>query len=98
MKIRWTVAARQDRAEIIEYIAIENPLAALKMDELFSAAADRLKDFPKIGRTGRIAGTRELFPHSSYRLVYEIEGDTVWVLTVVHTARQWPPAAESEAT
>ena len=38
------------------------------------------------------AGTRELIPHESYRLVYEIEGTTVWVLALVHTARQWPPA------
>lgn len=94
MKVRWTAAARQDRDEIVEYIAIENPLAALKMDELFSEAAGRLKTFPKLGRTGQIPGTRELYPHGSYRLVYEIEGDTVWVLTLVHTARQWPPAAE----
>jgi len=24
-------------------------------------------------------------------LVYEIYGDTVWVLAVIHTKRQWPP-------
>ena len=34
---------------------------------------------------------RELIPHESYRLVYEIERETVWVLALVHTARQWPP-------
>jgi mRNA-degrading endonuclease RelE of RelBE toxin-antitoxin system len=28
---------------------------------------------------------------SSYRLVYEIDGDTIWILTLVHTKRQWPP-------
>lgn len=82
MKVRWTAAARQDRDEIVEYIAIENPLAALKMDEFFSEAASKLKTFPKLGRTGQIPGTRELFPHSSYRLVYEINDDCVWVLTV----------------
>jgi plasmid stabilization system protein ParE len=35
-------------------------------------------------------GTRELIPHESYRLVYEVEGDTVWILALVHTARMWP--------
>ena len=43
-----------------------------------------------MGGTGKISGTRELIPHESYRLVYEIDGGTVWVLALVHTARQWP--------
>jgi plasmid stabilization system protein ParE len=61
------------------------------MDELFSEAAARLATYPKMGGTGKISGTRELIPHESYRLVYEIDGGTVWVLALVHTARQWPP-------
>jgi toxin ParE1/3/4 len=61
------------------------------MDVLFSSAAARLASHPKLGRPGKIPGTRELIPHENYRLVYEIEGDAVWVLALVHTARQWPP-------
>jgi plasmid stabilization system protein ParE len=38
-----------------------------------------LADHPQLGRPGQISGTRELIPHESYRLVYEIEGETVWV-------------------
>lgn len=64
------------------------------MDALFGVASRRLADFPQLGRIGVIPGTRELIPHESYRLVYEIEGDTVWVLALVHTARQWPPVRE----
>lgn len=91
MKARWTPEAEQDRIEIIEYIAGDNPRAALRMDELFGEAAARLAGFPHMGRTGKIAGTRELIPHENYRLVYQIEDETVWVLTLVHTSRQWPP-------
>ena len=47
------------------------------MDELFSDAATQLADFPELGRPGKVAGARELIPHENYRLVYEIEGDTV---------------------
>ena len=43
------------------------------------------------GRAGKIAVTRELIPHESYRLVYEVEGEIIWVLALVHTARMWPP-------
>ena len=35
--------------------------------------------------------TLELIPHEHYRLVYEIESDTAWILALVHTSRQWPP-------
>lgn len=91
MKVLWTLSAEQDRADIVELIANDNPLAAIRMDELFSAAVGRLAEHPLLGRTGQIPGTRELIPHESYRLVYEVRADTVWILTLVHTARLWPP-------
>ena len=33
-----------------------------------------------LGKPGKIPGTRELIPHESYRLVYQIDGETVWIL------------------
>ncbi|WP_373921566.1 type II toxin-antitoxin system RelE/ParE family toxin [Pseudomonas sp. BMW13] len=42
----------QDRLDIWEYIATENPRAAVHMDELFSAAVASLADFPDKGRLG----------------------------------------------
>ena len=43
-----------------------------------------------------IPGTREWIPHASYRLVYEVDEDhgAVWILALVHTARQWPPVPQ----
>ena len=92
MRVIWTPEAQQDRADVWDYIAADSPRAAARMDELFSDAATRLSDHPKLGRHGKIESTRELIPHESYRLVYEISGETVWLLALVHTARQWPPA------
>lgn len=91
MKVVWTPEARQDRIDIWTFIAADNPAAAARMDDLFGNAAASLCDLPTRGRAGLVAGTRELIPHESYRLVYEIDKDTVWVLAIVHTARQWPP-------
>lgn len=90
MRVFWATAAEQDRADIIDYIGQDNPLAAIRMDELFAKAAARLAEHPLLGRTGKIPGTRELIPHESYRLVYEVDGDIVWILALVHTARLWP--------
>lgn len=61
------------------------------MDERFAAAAARLAEHPLMGKEGLITGTREWIAHESYRLVYEVLGDTVWILALVHTARLWPP-------
>lgn len=92
----WAAEAEQDRDDTWETIAADNPLAAARMDQLFTEAAAKLADFPMLGHTGKILGTRELIPHESYRLVYEIaiEENTVWVLALVHTARQWPPVKD----
>lgn len=91
MRVLWTPEALQDRADVWDYIAADNPRAAARIDALFSEAAARLTEYPKQGRAGKISGTRELIPHESYRLVYEIANETVWILALVHTARQWPP-------
>lgn len=60
------------------------------MDRLFSEAVAGLAAFPMLGHEGDIPGTRELTPHRRYRLVYEIVDDTIWILVVIHTAREWP--------
>ena len=95
MRVLWTPEAEQDRIDIWDYIAADNPTAAVRMDELFSTATTRLVEHPKLGKAGKIAGTRELVVHENYRFVYEIVQDIVWILTLVHTARMWPPAEKS---
>jgi toxin ParE1/3/4 len=90
VNVIWTPEALQDRADIWDYIAADNVRAAARMDKFFSDAAAKLANHPKLGLTGKTHGTRELVPHKSYRLVYEISADTVWLLALVHTARQWP--------
>ncbi len=96
MRVLWTPQAEQDRDQIWDHIAADNPSAAAWMELLFSEAAAKLAEFPMLGHVGKILGTRELIPHESYRLVYEIATDesSVWVLALVHTARQWPPVME----
>lgn len=87
MKVFWATAAQRDRADIFDYISQDSPLAAIRMDELFADTAARLADHPRLGKAGLIPGTRELIPHESYRLVYEVQGEKVWILALVHTAR-----------
>ena len=97
MRVIWTPEAQQDRADVWDHVAADNPRAAARMDELFSDAAARLAEHPQLGRPGKIPATRELIPHESYRLVYEIDPQAVCVLALAQTARQWPPAREPGA-
>jgi addiction module RelE/StbE family toxin len=90
MELFWAPEAIQDRDEIYDYIEANNPAAALTLDELFLEKAALLTTRPGLGRTGRIAGTRELVAHRNYILLYDLADDVVRVLRVLHTARQWP--------
>jgi addiction module toxin, RelE/StbE family len=94
VRVVWTPEAQQDRTDVWDYIAADNPRAAARMDELFSDSATWLAQHPHRGKPGRIPGTRELILHESYRLVYEIDAEIVWILTLVHTARLWPPVRD----
>lgn len=93
MKVIWASSAEQDRADIIEFISLDNPTAVILMDELFAEAALRLEDHPLLGKPGQISETRELIPHANYRLIYEVQEDQVRILALVHTARLWPTAS-----
>ena len=90
MKLFWTREAIQDRENIYDYIEGDNPAAALAMDDVFSSSASRLTEHPEMGRIGRVANTRELIAHQNYILVYDVTGDQVRVLRVLHAARKWP--------
>ncbi|MBK4717141.1 type II toxin-antitoxin system RelE/ParE family toxin [Tenebrionibacter intestinalis] len=95
MKVLWTAEALQDRTAIWEYLVERNPQAAVELDERFSESASRLAEHPQMGVGGQINGTRELVPHEHYRLIYELdeERETVWIVTLIHTARCWPPVS-----
>jgi toxin ParE1/3/4 len=94
MGLFWTPEAIEDRDNIYDHIEADSPAAALDLDELFEEKASLLVEHPDLGRLGRITGTRELVVHRNYILIYDVIGDLVRVLNVVHAARQWPPIRE----
>jgi addiction module RelE/StbE family toxin len=91
LKLRWTARANAQLARLIDRIGLDDPRAADRMDERVVRKATLLIDNPYLGRRGRRDGTRELVAHPSYLLIYDVRGDTVRILRVLHTARRWPP-------
>lgn len=86
----WKPTAIADRKSITAYIAQDNPTAAIEMGDMLMQKAAQLDQHPKLGRTGRVTGTRELVVHPNYILIYRIVGESVEVLRVKHAAQKWP--------
>ena len=75
---------------IEDYIAHDNPAAAIDMWLSIDDQVSKLTDpnFPR--RRGRVPGTLELVAHPNYLVVFEQTLDTVLVLEVLHVAMQYP--------
>lgn len=91
MRVRWTRRALREQDEAFEWIVSENAQAAREVIERTYAATRLLADNPRMGRPGKIAGTRELVvSRTPYVVVYRVAQDEVQVLAVIHQARAWP--------
>ncbi|MDQ2704662.1 MAG: type II toxin-antitoxin system RelE/ParE family toxin [Pseudomonadota bacterium] len=96
MKLVWTNRAKNDLADVASYIWADNPAAARKIRSRIERVAVYPESQPFMGRMGAVAGTREAIPHPSCRIVYQVTGETVFILRVVHTARRWPPVEDED--
>jgi toxin ParE1/3/4 len=77
--------------EISERIAVDNLAAATRVIERIRTAVERLREFPGIGRPGRVADTRELvIAGTPYIVPYRVVSDVVQIITVLHSAQRWP--------
>jgi toxin ParE1/3/4 len=92
--VHWLPTADQNRADQLDYIAQRNPIAAIGLDEEIERQTDMLREQPKLGRPGRVTGTRELVISATpYILVYRLtDNSRVEVLRLLHSSQQWPPA------
>jgi toxin ParE1/3/4 len=86
----WTQHALDDIHTIHDFIARDSSRAAEALAERLLTATERLASFPE---SGRIVpefpeiGYREIIV-SSYRVVHRVEGNTVWIIAVVHGRRR----------
>ena len=91
MRVRWLRTARANLQVEAEYIAQDNPAAAENMLLKILQAVERLKTNPRLGRAGRVAGTRELVVSGTpYIIPYRVRGGCVEIIRVFHGARRWP--------
>jgi len=92
MKIIWSPLAIDRTSEITEYIAQDNPTAAINwVDTLF----DKVSLLISSPKTGRIVpethrdDIRELI-YGNYRIIYLVEKSRICILTVRHSRQILP--------
>jgi len=91
VKIKWTIGAQQNLTQLKEYIAKDNPKAALNTVRKILSAVALLSDNPALGRVGRIFDTRELIVSGTPFIVpYRIRSGQIEILRVLHSAVKWP--------
>lgn len=88
LTLRVTRRAAAHIESIQTYIASENPAAGRGVGLRIRAAFEMLCHFPKMGRHGRVPGTREwLVRRTPYVVVYAIGESSIDILGVFHCAQ-----------
>jgi toxin ParE1/3/4 len=79
-----------DSIRSIQNFLKEVPIAFDKVVGRINICLKIIKNNPYIGKEGRYQGTRELFvSNTSYVIIYRIKEDTIEVITILHTSRQY---------
>jgi toxin ParE1/3/4 len=87
----WLPSADVTRYLQLDYIANDNPLAAIEQDEEIENQVDLLLEQPNMGRPGRVVTTRELvIGRTSFIVAYRIKNQRIEILRVLHGSQQWP--------
>lgn len=90
----WSRDALADLADQVAHLAVRNPPAARRVARALDESARKLGEIPT-GRPGRVRGTYEKsVPGLPYIIAYALTGsegqESVAILRVIHTARDWP--------
>ncbi len=89
-EIFWKLDALADLNRIVEYLQDKNPLAAERIIDTIDSKVKELVTFQKKYRQGRMTGTREMFVHPTYVVVYTENITEIWIVRVLHTSQLWP--------
>ncbi|TIR25764.1 MAG: type II toxin-antitoxin system RelE/ParE family toxin [Mesorhizobium sp.] len=93
--VSWSTEALDDFKQQVAFIARDNPVAAKRVADRIRAVSQNLGDMAT-GRPGRVAGTYEKpvvrLPYIVAYTLRPIGGrESVIILRVIHTSRDWPP-------
>lgn len=90
----WSTEAHRDNLKILRDIAEDNPAAAERVVDAIERAGNALGEFAT-GRPGRVTGMYEKsITGLPYIIAYELREiagqESVVIVHVIHTSRDWP--------
>jgi toxin ParE1/3/4 len=85
----WSTRALTELDEIITYIRSQDPVTAQRVAARIDERVGSLLLHPRLGRPGRVSGTRELIV-VPFIVAYEVTDDLIVVLAVLRRRRRWP--------
>ena len=92
-KIIWAPSALNDIEKISEYIERDSVDQAALFVTRIIEMTDRLEKFPQSGRIILEIDNedcREII-YGSYRIMYRMTREEIWITGVIHGARNWHP-------
>ncbi len=98
--VEWTVGARENLREIVEFIAHDSPTYAASVAARITSATRRLREYPKIGRMipeYDLDELRELII-LSYRVAYRVDENRSVILAITHGRRDLRPFLGDDPT
>ena len=96
-QVIWSLEALDDVEEIAKFIERDSHFYAASVVTKILHTTKILKAFPFSGRIVPEEGDQNVREHFvfSYRIIYEIRGDIIYVLAVVHGKRLLYPELEN---
>jgi toxin ParE1/3/4 len=90
---RWSQRARADLKAIHDYIAKDSPTNAKVVARDILARAAAVPETPRIGRRVPELDDPEIreVPAHSWRIIYQLRSDEVFIVTLVHRRRAPTP-------
>ncbi len=88
----WSEEALDDLLSLHAYIELDDPAAARRVTlHIVESVETLLANNPKMGRPGRVPGTRELvIARSPFIVPYRVRGGVIQILRIFHGSRRWP--------
>lgn len=88
-RIAWSAKASADYHQQLGFIAEQDASNADLVDQRLMSAIEILAEVPN-GRVGRVTGTYEkLVAKTSLIIVYQVTDETLLVIRIIHSKRNW---------
>lgn len=91
LSVLETIRALQTLSEVLRYYEDQQNGLGARFLRSYDEQIERLRDMPKIGRIGRVFGTRELVMQNfPFLVVYRIRKEYLEIINLIHQSKNYP--------